>query len=243
MAIESNRSSLARNPAGTAARPGATAEVIEVVCERIRDGRYRPGDRLPSERDLAEDLSVSRPTMREAIQSLATLNIVEVRRGSGVYVAALDAEVLLRPVLFALDLTRPTAKSLFEVRLALEPLAASLAAQNADESQLAAMRECLAQAERGKPSKRRMLELDTRLHRLVVESARNDLLLGLVASLGVLSQRSRERTVKEPGVIERSLIDHRSIVRAIELGDPDRAERAMRRHLERLERLYLSFDK
>jgi GntR family transcriptional repressor for pyruvate dehydrogenase complex len=235
-------SSPARNAAGTAARPGATAEVIEAVCTRIRDGLYQPGDRLPSERDLAEDLSVSRPTMREAIQSLATLNIVEVRRGSGVYVAELDAEVLLRPVLFALDLTRPTAKSLFEVRLALEPLAASLAAQNADEDQIAAMRDCLARAEKGKPTPRRMLELDTRLHRLIVESARNDLLLGLVASLAVLSQRSRERTVKEPGVVERSLIDHRAIVRAIEAGDSDRAEHAMCRHLERLERLYLSFD-
>jgi GntR family transcriptional repressor for pyruvate dehydrogenase complex len=180
--------------------------------------------------------------MREAIQSLATLNIVDVRRGSGVYVAALDAELSLRPVLFTLGLTRPTAKSLFEVRLALEPLAASLAARHADEAQLAAMRECLAQGEKGKPTPRRWLDLDTRLHRLIVEASRNDLLLGLVASLSALSQKSREQTVKEPGVVERSISDHRAIVRAIERGDSDRAEQAMRRHLARLEEIYLSFD-
>jgi GntR family transcriptional repressor for pyruvate dehydrogenase complex len=117
-----------------------------------------------------------------------------------------------------------------------------LAAVHADEAELTAMRDCLAQAEKGKPTPRRWLELDTRLHRLIVEASRNDLLLGLVASLSALSQKSRERTVKEPGIVARSLSDHRAIVRAIERGDSGRAEQAMRRHLARLERTYLSFD-
>ena len=239
MKSESRPVAATRSSGGT----GATAEAIEAVCLRIRDGVYRPGERLPSERDLAQDLHVSRPTMREAIQSLATLNILDVKRGSGVYVAALDAELSLRPALFTLELTRPTARSLFEVRLALEPLAASLAARHADEAQLTALRDCLAHGERGNLTPRRWLNLDTRLHRLIVEASRNDLLVGLVASLSALSQKSRERTVKEPGVVERSLSDHRAIVRAIEAGDSDRAGQAMRRHLARLEQVYLAFDK
>jgi GntR family transcriptional repressor for pyruvate dehydrogenase complex len=226
----------------TATRPGASAAVMDAICRRIRERVYEPGDRLPSERDLAEALSVSRPTMREAIQSLATLNILDVRRGSGIYVGELNAELVLQPVLVALELTQPTAKSLFEVRLALEPLAASLAAKNAQEDHLASMRACVRSLPQGELTARRVLTLDTRLHRLIVEASGNELLLGLVASLDTLALKSRQRTVHEPGVIDRSLKDHRAIVRAIESRDREAAEAAMRRHLERLERVYRSFD-
>jgi GntR family transcriptional repressor for pyruvate dehydrogenase complex len=222
-----------------AVRSGATAAAIDAVCRSIREHVYRPGDRLPSERELAEALSVSRPTMREAIQSLATLNIVDVRRGSGIYVGALSTEALLQPLLMALELTQPTAQSLFDVRLALEPLAASLAAANAEETQLAAMRACVEPAQ-GELTPRRVITVDARLHRLIAEASGNDLLLGLIASLDTLTLESRRRTARVPGVIERSLRDHRSIVRAIDKGDRAGAERAMRRHLLSVERGYRS---
>lgn len=224
-------------------RSGATATAIDALCRSIRNHVYRPGDRLPSERDLAEALSVSRPTMREAIQSLATLNIVEVRRGSGVYVGALSADVVLQPLLMALDVAQPTDRSLFEVRLALEPLASSLAAKNAREEQLASMRSCVQQQSEGTPAPRRVLALDTRLHHLIAQASGNDLLLGLIASLEAVTLKSRQRTIRGPGVIERTLRDHRAIVRAIETKDAAAAEKAMRRHLGHIQRVHASLEK
>ena len=212
---------------------GVTAEVVETLQDRIRDGVYLPGERLPAERALSDELGVSRPTIREAIQALVLLNVLEPRRGSGVYVSELEFDELLRPLGFALELAEPTLTGLFEVRLALEPLASSLAAERRTDDDLVRMRRCLGRANRP-VSVPRFVAIDTELHTLIVEAARNELLAKIVASLSFLSYRSRSLTVRQKDMRTISARDHRLIVAAIAAGDADRAETAMRRHLERV---------
>jgi GntR family transcriptional regulator, transcriptional repressor for pyruvate dehydrogenase complex len=115
-------------------RRRATTGAIAAIQEQIRSGRLAAGERLPSEPALSEALGVSRPTVREAVQSLAAMNFLDVRHGAGIFVSSLGINELSSPMRFALELGGPTVAHLFEVRLTLEPRAAELAAERASRS-------------------------------------------------------------------------------------------------------------
>lgn len=218
----------------TAGKASAAAEVIDEIKRRIRGGVYTPGDKLPAERTLSEELGVSRPTVREAIRALASMNIVTQRHGSGVYVRSLDVFDLLEPVRFALELSEPTLMSLFEIRLALEPIAARLAATRATDSERQQLTNIAREAAKPRVSTARFLELDTELHETLLRAARDDLLRTMISSLAFLSYESRKRTVRRPGIRAATVRDHSSIARAVARGDGDAAARSMERHLRHL---------
>jgi GntR family transcriptional repressor for pyruvate dehydrogenase complex len=213
-------------------RRGATAEAITAIQEHIQSGRYAPGDRLPSERELSEALGVSRPTVREAVQSLAAMNILEVKHGSGIYVASLEIAELLTPMRFALELTAPTLDHLFEIRTQLEPLAAELAAIRGTDEEFDHIRECLAKLSVRGITRDQRLEYDIDLHRSIVVSSHNDLLVILTSSLSMLARRSRDLTIDIPGVSRRAKTEHRAIVDAIVSRRPSDARALMAAHLD-----------
>jgi GntR family transcriptional regulator, transcriptional repressor for pyruvate dehydrogenase complex len=209
---------------------GATQVAIKVLQERILRGELRPGERLSAERALSESLGVSRPTVREAVHTLSAMNVLETRRGSGTYVSSLAVSELLEPLGFALELTNLTIRSLFEVRLALEPLAAALAADRANEEQREMFGELLSR-ERRRLTRAQILELDVELHELTVRAAGNELLEAIARSLNGLGRKSREVTVRQPGAVSRAAQEHRSIIEAILTRSPDAARAAMETHL------------
>jgi GntR family transcriptional regulator, transcriptional repressor for pyruvate dehydrogenase complex len=214
---------------------GAAADVINEIKTRIRRGVYNPGDRLPAERVLSEELGVSRPTVREAIRALASMNIVSQRHGSGVYIRSLDVFDLLEPVRFALELSEPTLVSLFEIRIALEPIGARLAAVRATTSERQLLLGTASEAAKPRVSMARFLELDTTLHETLLAAARDDLLRTMVSSLTFLSYASRKRTVCQAGVRAATIRDHAAIARAVARGNGAAAANAMETHLRRLQ--------
>ncbi|HZQ80714.1 MAG TPA: FadR/GntR family transcriptional regulator [Gaiellaceae bacterium] len=220
-------------PGGTTGS-GVAAEVVDELKGRVRRGVYGPGDKLPSERALSEELGVSRPTIREAIRALAAMNIVSQRHGSGVYVRSLDVFELLEPVRFALEVSEPTLASLFQVRLALEPLSAQLAAARATDAEIRHLSSIAEAATASRVSVSRFLELDTALHEALVLASHDELLRTIISSLAFLAHESRERTVRQPGVRESTIRDHAAIVRAVENRDSRAAGEAMDRHLRNL---------
>ena len=209
---------------------GATRAAIKALQDQILRGELRPGQRLPSERALSESLGLSRPTVREAAQALSAMNILEARRGSGTYVSSLAVSELLEPLEFALELTSLTIRSLFEVRLALEPLAAELAAQRASDEQRNLFAELLHREGR-RQTRAQFLELDVELHQLIVKAADNQLLEAMARSLNVLGRKSRELTVRRPGAVSRAADEHRAIITAILARSPVDARSAMETHL------------
>jgi GntR family transcriptional repressor for pyruvate dehydrogenase complex len=212
-------------------RRRATVDAIRAIQEQIRIGQLAPGERLPSERALSEALGVSRPTVREAVQSLAAMNILDVRHGAGIFVGSLELAELLTPMRFALELNEPTVHDLFEIRLALEPLAAELAARHATDLELEGIQECVERLNRRGRTPEELLELDVELHRRIVEASQNELLANLVASMNVLSRRTRELTIAIPGVQKLARDDHRGLVDAIAARKPRQARKAMVVHL------------
>jgi GntR family transcriptional regulator, transcriptional repressor for pyruvate dehydrogenase complex len=211
------------------------SDVVRTIKDMILDGRLQPGQRLPPERAVSEALGVSRPTVREAIRSLQAMNILESRHGSGTYVASLSVEELLGPLQFVLALAEGGLAHLFEVRLLLEPGAAALAAERATPEDVEALRDCAGRAEVDAPRNLdALVELDTELHDLIVRAVRNPLLEHLLAAMSALGRESRAFTTGLPGMVERTLVEHRAIVDAIAAGDPAVAHAAMEAHISRI---------
>jgi GntR family transcriptional repressor for pyruvate dehydrogenase complex len=209
------------------------ADAIAQIKQMIVDGRLQPGERLPAERSLADQLGLSRPTVREAIRGLVTMNILETRHGSGTYVSSLDLDDLLRPMQFVIGLSGgQTLGDLFEVRLMLEPEAARLAAQRATDEEISALVQCVEHG--AECSREELLDHDVELHRLIAEACHNPLLVSMLGSISALGYESRAMTVQIPGVVERTLSEHASIVDAIAAGASDRAHAAMLEHVARV---------
>jgi GntR family transcriptional repressor for pyruvate dehydrogenase complex len=216
------------------------SETTRMLKRMIIDGRLQSGDRLPAERDLCEALGVSRPTLREAIRSLDAMNILNALPGAGTFVSSLRTEELLEPMQFVLALSKSNIDDLFEVRCALEPEAAALAASRASAEEIAALRRCVERTGNWREDLDDLLALDVELHHLVVQAAHNGIFTSVLASLSHLANESRTLTVRMPGVARRTADDHIRIGTAIGLGDIEGSRQAMQEHLQGLREMVKS---
>lgn len=208
------------------------ARVVGELEAMIRGGRLSPGDRLPSERETSARLGVSRSVVREAINRLASLGLVESQHGSGTRVAepsGRQVSVGLERLLSHADL-RPEA--LAEVRLPLETTIAALAAAKRSRQHL----DQLAACQRVLGSRRRSLEehvrADLEFHAALAEATGNPLFRIVLAPIQEVLIESRRRTLGRYG----SKIAHQHharILAAVEAGNPAAAAEAMRIHLEK----------
>lgn len=212
------------------------SDTTQVIKGMIVDGRLQPGDRLPPERVLCEALQVSRPTLREAITSLVAMKILNAQPGSGTYVSSLDPQELLEPMQFVLALSHSNVDQLFEVRCALEPEAAALAAQRARPDEVQELRQCIARTRAWKDDLDELLRLDVQLHRLVVEASHNGIMVNVLASMSLLAEASRRITVQLPGIARFTTQDHIRIGIAIADGNVDGARLAMLEHLRGIQK-------
>ena len=216
--------------------PIVRESVAEMVARRILDmvsaRALRPGDQLPPERDLAESLGVSRPSVREAIRGLAILGVVKSRQGGGAYITNLDAEALLGPLQFFLSLEDVNIRELYDARSLIESDVARRAAVNMSESQLGALEAILA-AQRGTLADARAFRLsDFAFHEAIWEGCGNAFLRRIGESLNVLGLGFRKRASETKGVLEQSLADHHRLVAALRARDADAAARAAESHMQ-----------
>lgn len=229
----------------TKSHPPAYRVIADSIRDDIRSRRLVPGDRLPSELDLASRFGVSRPTVREAIRELASLHLVRTTRGStgGTFVVVPRAAEVVDDISTAVELLAGTdaltVDDMLEARELLEIPAIRLAAVRRSDRQLDAIVECLRRldgpATDDPPS-------NWTFHALLVSAANNPLIdLAVGPVFGVLQNRfapnqasSRHRT--------RVADDHRQIVEAIAEGDADAAAERMRAHLEFIRPVYRPLD-
>lgn len=208
--------------------------VLAAHLERlIATGAIAAGERLPSERDLAASLSVSRATLREAMHELEAKHLIERRPGRGtVVVAPSDAELALR------DMSGDgrEVNDAAELRSIVEPSVAGLAAERATPANLLQLREVLERtSERLSPEE--SLRCDTEFHRLVAQAAGNPLLTTLLALVTDWTMEVRRRSHAQVAGRRTSHDGHRAIYLAIESHDPEAARAAMAAHLGDVRRL------
>lgn len=208
--------------------------VVEKVLELIASGVWKPGFRLPPERDLSEAFGVSRTVVREAVKALEARGVLESTTGSGVSVRHADFNMVSRSLETYMQLSKQVDFEfrLNEVRQVLEVELVALAAGRVTPEQLKELRQiCQQMRAEGKTAKE-MAELDFRLHVTLAEATQNELFKILLAPL-INQLRNHIILTWEnfPRPVKTVLEQHEAIVAAVENGDPEAARQAMSIHL------------
>jgi DNA-binding FadR family transcriptional regulator len=207
-------------------------KIARQLSDLIRSGEFAPGQRLPAERDLARQLGVSRPSVREALIALEIEGKVEVRVGAGVFVSA-------RPVDAPPDMDEGEGPfELLGARRVVEGETAAWAARDATAEEIAAIGatvEALAAAAAGDP---RADAIDRDFHLAIARATHNDSLAWVVRMLWDQGRgavwRQMEKHFQTPALRSATIRDHRAVSKAIEAHDAAAARTAMQRHLLRV---------
>lgn len=221
-------------------QPIIRESVAEAVARRILDmvssRALKPGDQLPPERELAESLGVSRPSVREAIRGLAILGVVKSRQGGGAYISALDAEAILGPIQFFITLEDVTISELYDARSLIESDVARRAALAMSQADLARLDAILTRQKATLQDARAFRLSDYEFHAALWAGCGNGFLRRIGESLNVLGLEFRKRASETEGVLEQSFADHARLVAALRARDPDAAARAAELHMRNVYR-------
>jgi len=212
----------------------AYQEIVEQIRSAIEKGRLKQGDQLPNETELSETFHVSRSTVREAILSLETMQLVDRRQGEGTYVTASSEEALIRPLAAALFQDRDGIIDIFRLRKIIEPEVADLAAQNATPVFITRLEEIIGDQEKGLGKV--PFRSDADFHQVLSRMTGNKVLERLLSALvGLLAKTREHYTLTEERRLK-SIAGHREILAAIKSGRGVAARKAMIRHLEGVEK-------
>jgi GntR family transcriptional repressor for pyruvate dehydrogenase complex len=206
-----------------------SAEVARRLETYIIEHAFTPGDRLPSERELATRFGVSRTAIREGIKLLTQSGLLESSVGRGLFVREVSAGPLTDTLNVLAHQTHATARYVVEVRNALETLAARLAAVYATEEDLARLDTHLVEMAVCLASNRGYSEVGPAFHLDLARASHNPLLALLIEPLMALSTR-RDPQAVGGSPTRQGLENHREIVAALRSRDPDRAQRAIEHH-------------
>lgn len=199
--------------------------VLEAIREAIISGTLQPRERL-MEIQLAEELGVSRTPVREALRKLELEGFIVMVPRKGAYVA---------------DISFKDIADIFEIRVALEGLAAGLAAERITPEEVEEMERLLAEKSDAinKIDMEKLVDVDTKFHESIYKASRNERLNSIISNLREQIQRFRIRSLAYPGRMKESLDEHRSIVEAIEASDSQQARQLAQEHIENAEHILI----
>jgi GntR family transcriptional repressor for pyruvate dehydrogenase complex len=227
----------AANEVATRLHPVRTArvyvEVVEQILQLVQEGYLSPGDRLPSERELASRLGVSRSSVREAMTALELLGTIQIKAGAGIFVGS-PANGRLAEQVAALAKEGPL--EILEARLIIEPGVAQLAALRRSQADLQDMRLQISKMASELESGRNAWEPDWGFHEAIARAAQNPVLASMSDAMGQRMAHPmwtlmRSHNFEFAERAQRYLEDHRRILLAIEGGDGEAAFKAMARHI------------
>jgi GntR family transcriptional regulator, transcriptional repressor for pyruvate dehydrogenase complex len=210
--------------------------VREQLEDAIARGDFKPGEALPSERELVGAFGVSRVSVREAIRSLEAIGLVEVYQGRGCFVAKSPTDGYVEPFARWLDVHRDDVLDLLKVRGALDELAAESAAERRDDGALARVQQAQEGFSRAiaDPDARLdvIVELDIEFHLAIAEASGSKLMRHLLDDLNSHLHESRRIALSPDARPQQSAHEHSLIVDALIEGKPAEARAAAARHVE-----------
>jgi GntR family transcriptional repressor for pyruvate dehydrogenase complex len=219
-------------------RSRLSQQIVVQLCQMIRQGQLRPGDRLPPERELSEQLQVSRASLREALRALEIAGIVVARQGGGTYVREVFDDGILSPLSLVLDASIDLVGDLWEVRSIFEPAVASRAAIRAQPDDIARLEQIVEEQhgflDREVPNDA-WLESDRAFHVAVARASRNEVSVRVIRLINELLQEGRRHFATQSDRREHAYIWHRDIFAHIRDGQPQQAREAMMQHLREVE--------
>jgi GntR family transcriptional regulator, transcriptional repressor for pyruvate dehydrogenase complex len=210
-------------------------QIVLQIEKSIREGRLKPGDQLPAERELAQQFGVSRTAVREAVKTLCEKGLVEAYSGRGTFVTSGNSQ----SARYSLDRLvnsgdAQNARYVTELREILEPEFTALAAERIEEQQLAMMREAIEVMDRSMQDPDAYIEADLDFHLALAEAAGNPLILSLLDSIVAVLREERLGVFRVPGGPTRGQIHHKLIIKAIERRNPAKARKAMIAHMQQI---------
>lgn len=219
--------------------------VTLAIEEQIISGKIKPGDALPTEHVLAEQLGVNRSTLREGLRALENVGFIKRAGAKKLIVSIPESAEMAQYTSRAMSLLSVTFSELWEMLLALEPLSARYAAQRAPKDILALLAQNVRETEARLHDDATIIRLDVEFHSLVSQATQNRVLALSEEPLGLLLYSSTKRLYRSsPKARYRLLEAHRKIYEAIAGGDADTAETWMRKHIEDFKRghVFAGFD-
>jgi GntR family transcriptional repressor for pyruvate dehydrogenase complex len=211
-------------------RETVAGEIARKLLGYLLSGTVKPGERIPSERQLAETLGVGRSIVREALKSLTVLGLIDVRQGDGTYLKRTDSDLLPQAIEWGLLLGAKRITDLVEARHYIEVLTASLAAQRRDAAALVELRRCVAIMEQT-TDPNEFVQADLAFHYGVAAAAGNQSLLQIMRSIRSLLQVWISRVMVAADSSRPTWEEHAAILDAIERQDPNAASEAMETHM------------
>lgn len=223
-------------PAHADAQSGSSA-VIAGIIDYLKERRLQPGDRLPSERDLAERLGAGRNAVREALATLVTLRMVESRPNSGIYLRHMERESSFEALVMLADMgATPTPTEIaetMEVRAHLEALSARLACERRTEEDLGRLAAILQRTDEVLAEHGNITAVDTEFHIALVDATHNSVLVRVLNAFYRFTAKRREVLFSDHAHGVASAREHRKLVELIRQRDAERAEALILKHMNR----------
>lgn len=215
-------------------------QVVRQIQESIINGGLKPGDKLPAERQLAEQLGISRIVIREAMKTLEERGLVKVMSGSGTYVSQADPQMISQSIGLLVHQSTSSFDHLNEVRRMLEIEIAGLAAERATAEDIEALDDALHEMEiviadlSEHPERfEDYVEVDLAFHNTLAKATQNPLLLVLLEPISDLLLELRRVASSAPGALEDAVTGHRRILDQVRARNVSGSREAMRAHLEK----------
>jgi DNA-binding FadR family transcriptional regulator len=229
-------------------KPIKQFRVSDEVCEQLKQaiqlGHFKAGDKLPSERDLAEEFQVSRMTIREALRALENSGFIMTRQGvtGGAYVTDLTFENLEKTLLDLFLANKISITELYQVRILVEPEAAKLAARNVTPEYAQQLRALLETEHLPVKSLAEDIDSKTAVHFLLAEMCGNRFFEALIRSSMALTRKLVEVVQPAPNTMHPAGL-HQHIVEAVLAGDADTASSQMRKHSIKFSEILIDMEK
>jgi len=209
-------------------------QVADQMLELISSESLRPGDKLPGERELAEQLQVSRTVVREAIRSLSVRGVIEVKPGCGSFIRELSSSDVANSISLLLQLRRDKGSlgELYEIRRMIEVEVAGLAALRATENDFAVLKATIEgmQSHVGDPEQ--LTRYDAEFHSVLAAAAHNELLTTLLRPITDLWTELIFASYYAPNAASDGISYHTKILQHVQNGDSERARAVMREHID-----------
>lgn len=210
-------------------------QIVQQIEQRFLSGALKVGDRLPPERELAEQFGVSRTAVREAVKALRQKGLVEIQPGRGTFITNGTSKVVRHSFGLLMQMAGTDGSpDLVEVREMIEPEIAALAAERATEDHIAAMREAIEKMDAALQAPDKYIEADLDFHLVLAEATQNTLIPTLIDSIVDLLREQRARIFQAENGPQHGQVHHKRILDAIIRHDPAAARDAMRIHLQQV---------
>jgi GntR family transcriptional regulator, transcriptional repressor for pyruvate dehydrogenase complex len=212
-------------------RAGITELVVQRIKELLARGELKAGSRLPPERDLADMLHISRPSLRTALKALSVMGIIRAKPGAGTYIAESIPEVFTEPMHFMTLINNTSVEELFEARRIIEAGLAELAAERATEADIALLSKEVEGMKATTADPEEFLKHDVRFHQVMARAANNKLMSGVMDTVAQLLFHIRRQTISRARDLVAAIEWHEKIITAMQKRDSKHAKEMLSGHL------------